>query len=54
VKYIYKRDKDFCYYYAISLLNKEDPNVKKGIRFLKRAKKRGYEIDNEILLKYSL
>jgi tetratricopeptide (TPR) repeat protein len=45
IKSIYKNNSEFCYYYGMSLLNADNPNVKKGNRFIKRAKR--LELDND-------
>jgi hypothetical protein len=43
IKSIYKNNSEFCYYYGMSLLNADKPNIKKGNRFINKSKKLAFK-----------
>lgn len=43
IKSTYKRNSEYCYYYGLTFMRKENPDMKKAKRFVKRAFKLGYD-----------
>jgi tetratricopeptide (TPR) repeat protein len=42
IKSVYRQNSEFCYLYGMTLMRKENPNMNKAKRFIKRAVKLGY------------